>query len=114
MLGNLRVPTNVFKAMVIETSVEEVQVLGRDLVDKVRELIHEGNVQRILVKDEHGNRFHWEGTPPPKYDNVMTWWVQPKEGGVALSRRCTSIGRRTRTKGTRGSGSTAFWSWTRS
>jgi aspartate/glutamate racemase len=27
--------------------VEEVQVLGRDLVDKVRELIHEGDVQRI-------------------------------------------------------------------
>ena len=37
--------------------VEEVQVLGHDLVDKVRELIHEGNVQRIVVKDEHGNTF---------------------------------------------------------
>ncbi len=37
--------------------VEEIQVLGRDLVDKVRELIHEGNVQRIVVKDEHGNTF---------------------------------------------------------
>jgi Domain of unknown function (DUF4342) len=36
---------------------EEVQVFGRDLVDKVRELIHEGNVQRIIVKDEHGNTF---------------------------------------------------------
>ena len=31
--------------------------MGRDLVDKVRELIHEGNVQRIVVKDEHGNTF---------------------------------------------------------
>ena len=37
--------------------VEEVHVMGRDLVDKVRELIHEGNVQRIVVKDEHGNTF---------------------------------------------------------
>lgn len=37
--------------------VEEIQVLGRDLVDKVRELIHEGNVQRIVVKDDHGNTF---------------------------------------------------------
>src|SRR5260370_25409685 len=37
--------------------VEEVHVFGRDLVDKVRELIHEGNVQRIVVKDEHGNTF---------------------------------------------------------
>ena len=31
--------------------------MGRDLVDKVRALIYEGNVQRIVVKDEHGNTF---------------------------------------------------------
>jgi Domain of unknown function (DUF4342) len=37
--------------------VEEFQIKGRDLVEKVRELIHEGNVQRIIVKDEHGNTF---------------------------------------------------------
>jgi hypothetical protein len=37
--------------------VEEINVVGRDLVDKIRELIHEGNVQRIIVKDEHGNTF---------------------------------------------------------
>ena len=37
--------------------VEEIHVAGRDLVDKVRELIHEGNVQRLIVKDEHGNTF---------------------------------------------------------
>jgi hypothetical protein len=43
--------------MGFESFVEEVQVLGRDLVDKIRELIHEGNVQRIVVKDEHGNTF---------------------------------------------------------
>ena len=30
---------------------------GRDLVDHVKSLIHEGNVQRIIVKDEHGNTF---------------------------------------------------------
>jgi hypothetical protein len=43
--------------MGFDNFVEEVQVLGRDLVDKVRDLIHEGNVQRIVVKDEHGNTF---------------------------------------------------------
>ena len=43
--------------MDFDTIVEEVHVLGRDLVDKVRSLIHEGNVQRIVVKDEHGNTF---------------------------------------------------------
>jgi hypothetical protein len=43
--------------MAFHDFVEEVHVLGRDLVDKVKSLIHEGNVQRIIVKDEHGNTF---------------------------------------------------------
>jgi hypothetical protein len=37
--------------------VEEIQVLGRDLVDKVKSLIHEGNVQRIIIKDTNGHTF---------------------------------------------------------
>jgi hypothetical protein len=55
--GNLPPGTNVIQGMGFESIVEEVHVLGRDLVDKVRDLIHEGNVQRIVVKDEHGNTF---------------------------------------------------------
>jgi hypothetical protein len=43
--------------MAFHDFVEEVQVLGRDLVDKVKDLIHEGNVRRIIVRDEHGNTF---------------------------------------------------------
>ncbi len=43
--------------MAFQQFVEEIQVLGRDLVDKVSALIHEGNVQRIIVKDEHGHTF---------------------------------------------------------
>jgi hypothetical protein len=43
--------------MGFDSIVEEVHVLAGDLVDKVRDLIHEGNVQRIVVKDEHGNTF---------------------------------------------------------
>jgi Domain of unknown function (DUF4342) len=43
--------------MAFQDFVEEVQVLGRDLVDKVKSLIHEGNVRRIIVRDEHGNTF---------------------------------------------------------
>jgi len=55
--GNLLAATNVIQAMSFDSLVEEIQVLGRDLVDKIRELIHEGNVKRIVVKDEHGNTF---------------------------------------------------------
>jgi hypothetical protein len=43
--------------MALQDFVEEVQVLGRDLVDKVKSLVHEGNVRRIIVRDEHGNTF---------------------------------------------------------
>lgn len=43
--------------MSVSDFVEEVQVLGRDLVDKVKDLIHEGNVNRIIIKDDKGNTF---------------------------------------------------------
>jgi hypothetical protein len=43
--------------MALQDFVEEVQVLGRDLVDRVKSLVHEGNVRRIIVRDEHGNTF---------------------------------------------------------
>ena len=36
---------------------EQFKVRGKDLADKVKELIHEGNVRRIIVKDESGNTF---------------------------------------------------------
>jgi hypothetical protein len=43
--------------MNLQDLVEEMQVLGRDLVEKVKTLIHEGNVRRIIIKDEHGHTF---------------------------------------------------------
>ena len=43
--------------MSIDQFVEEIQVLGRDLVEKVKALIHEGNVNRIIIKDDKGNTF---------------------------------------------------------
>lgn len=36
---------------------EEVKVQAQDLVDKVQDFIHEGNVRRIIVKDERGHTF---------------------------------------------------------
>jgi len=43
--------------MSLNQFVEEVQVLARDLVDKVKALIQEGNVNRIIIKDEKGHTF---------------------------------------------------------
>ena len=33
---------------------EEYTISGNNLVDRVRELLHEGNVTRVIVKDEAG------------------------------------------------------------
>jgi hypothetical protein len=41
----------------MENFCEEIKVQARELVEKVRKLIHEGNVQRIMVKDDHGHTF---------------------------------------------------------
>lgn len=35
--------------------VEEIQVMGSNLVEKVKDLIHEGNVKRIIIKNEQGH-----------------------------------------------------------
>src|ERR1700761_9190899 len=36
---------------------EQFKVHGKDLAAKIKDLIHEGNVRRIIVKDEHGHTF---------------------------------------------------------
>jgi hypothetical protein len=36
---------------------EQFKVAGYELADKIRELIHEGNVRRIIIKDERGHTF---------------------------------------------------------
>jgi hypothetical protein len=43
--------------MSFQNIVENIQVLGKELVDCVGKLIHEGNVRRIIIKDEHGHTF---------------------------------------------------------
>jgi len=41
----------------VKTFVEEIKVLGNELADKVKALIHEGNVRRIIIKNEQGHTF---------------------------------------------------------
>lgn len=36
---------------------EEFKVRAKDLEAKVRDLIHEGNVRRVVIKDDHGVTF---------------------------------------------------------
>ncbi|HVY92079.1 MAG TPA: DUF4342 domain-containing protein [Bryobacteraceae bacterium] len=43
--------------MAFQQFVEEIKVLSHELSDKVRELIREGNVNRIIIRDDHGHTF---------------------------------------------------------
>jgi hypothetical protein len=36
---------------------DEFRVRGEDLLKKVKDLIREGNVRRIIIKDEHGKTY---------------------------------------------------------
>lgn len=36
---------------------EEIKVRAADLVEKVKDLIHESNVRRVIIKDDHGVTF---------------------------------------------------------
>jgi len=40
-----------------EKLTEEMKVKGEDLLKKVKELIHEGNIRRIIIKNENGEPY---------------------------------------------------------
>jgi hypothetical protein len=43
---------------------------------------------------DRDNFFYWEGAPPPRYNNVMTWWVEPGEdGGTRIRYGTGNLGR---------------------
>ena len=41
----------------LRVTLEEFKVLGQELVGKVQELIHEGNIRRIMIRDDRGHTF---------------------------------------------------------
>lgn len=40
-----------------KTRFEEFRLNGGEILNKVKEIIHQGNVRRIILKDEHGKTF---------------------------------------------------------
>ena len=40
-----------------KTTFEEFRVTGGEILDKIKEILHEGNVRRIILKDEKGKTF---------------------------------------------------------
>lgn len=40
----------------LETVVEEVEVRSNELVDYIKNLIEQGNVRRLVIRDKHGKK----------------------------------------------------------
>jgi len=40
-----------------KTRTEEFKVAGGEIINKIKELIHQGNIRRIILKDEEGKTF---------------------------------------------------------
>ncbi|MDO9546340.1 MAG: DUF4342 domain-containing protein [Pelolinea sp.] len=41
--------------MADKTHSEEIHVSGDELISKIKELVHEGNIRRVMIKNENGN-----------------------------------------------------------
>jgi uncharacterized protein DUF4342 len=48
---------SIIAGMDFRTHYEEFKVQARDLVEKVHSLVREGNIRRIIIKDDKGNTF---------------------------------------------------------
>jgi hypothetical protein len=40
-----------------KTRTEEFKLSGSEIINKIKELIHEGNIRKIILKDEEGRTF---------------------------------------------------------
>jgi uncharacterized membrane protein YvbJ len=68
---------------------EEYVVRSEDLVAKIKELIHQGDISRIVVKDENGKTLleipAWAGI----VGTILAPWLAALGAIAALATRCT-------------------------
>ena len=73
------------------TLVEEFSVAADDLVAKVKELIHEGNVRRIVVKDEAGKTLIEIPVTIGVVGALLAPWLAALGAIAAFATNCTII-----------------------
>ena len=68
---------------------EEFTVRSEDLVAKIKELLHEGDITRVLVKDENGKTLleipAWAGV----VGTILAPWLAALGAIAALATKCT-------------------------
>jgi acyl-CoA reductase-like NAD-dependent aldehyde dehydrogenase len=75
----------------VKTRVEEFSVSADDLIEKIKELIHEGNVTRIVIKDERGKTLFEMPATVGVVGAIMVPWLAALGAIAALATRCTLV-----------------------
>lgn len=70
---------------------ETFSVSSNDLVQKVKELIHEGNVTRIIIKNEEGKTLLEIPVTIGVIGVVLIPWLAAIGAIAALATRCTIV-----------------------
>jgi len=68
---------------------EEFSVSSEDLVKRVKELIHEGNVTRIIVRDEEGKNLLEIPATIGVVGVILAPWLAALGAIAALATKCT-------------------------
>jgi len=70
---------------------EEFSVSAEDLIKKIKELIHEGNVTRIIVKNEEGKTLLEIPATVGVIGAILAPWMAALGVIAALATRCTIV-----------------------
>jgi len=78
-------------ASAVKTRVEEFSVSSDDLIEKIKQLIHEGNVTRIVIKDERGKTLFEMPATVGVVGALLVPWLAALGAIAALATRCTLV-----------------------
>jgi hypothetical protein len=73
------------------TKTQEFSVSGKDVTQKIEELIHQGNVSRIIVKDEKGSVLLEIPVTLGVVGVVLAPWLAALGVIAALATKCTLV-----------------------
>lgn len=75
----------------MKSRVEEFSVSSDDLIQKVKQLIHEGNVTRIVIKDDRGKTVFEMPATVGVVGVILVPWLAALGAIAALATRCTLV-----------------------
>jgi uncharacterized membrane protein YvbJ len=76
---------------VVRTFTEEMSVSADNLIEKVKELLHEGNVTRIIVKNEEGKTLIEIPATVGVIGALFAPWLAALGAIAALATNCTIV-----------------------